>query len=117
MRLLLLFSDRGWAASQPGAVRDLGALLPALAAACTQEARFGSHSQVSTAELPELENEVTNLVKVTPSDLILVNSPESSALSLADEMIFHHESGSFNLNPTIAWLWQFLLRFDQYSTQ
>ena len=83
MRLLLLFSDRAWAASQPGAVQDLGALLPALAAACSQEARYGAHSQVSTAELPELENEVTNLVKVTDFD----SAPELSTLRHTEKCV------------------------------
>ena len=66
MRLLLLYSDMGWGATLPGAVRDLGALLPALAVACCQEPRYGSHRPVSTAALPELEHEVTNLVKAGP---------------------------------------------------
>ena len=64
MRLLLLFSDRGLAAATQGAVQDLGSLLPALAAACTQEPRYGGHRPVSTEELPELGDELANLVKV-----------------------------------------------------
>lgn len=64
MRLLLLFSDRGLSASSEGAVRDLGALLPALAAACAQEPHYGGHRLVSTEELPELGDETANLVKV-----------------------------------------------------
>ena len=64
MRLLLLFSDRGLAAGTGAAVRDLGALLPALAVACAQESHYGGHRLVSTDELPELEDELANLVKV-----------------------------------------------------
>ena len=67
MRLLLLFSDRGLAAATQGAVQDLGSLLPALAAACTQEPRYGGHRPVSTEELPELGDELANLVKVHSS--------------------------------------------------
>lgn len=64
MRLLLLFSDQGLSASTEGEVRDLGALLPALAAACAQEQRYGGHRLISTEELPELGDEAANLVKV-----------------------------------------------------
>ena len=64
-RLLLLFSDRGLSAQTPGEVHDLGALLPALAAAgAGLGARDDADFRRSRDPLPDLETADVDLVKV-----------------------------------------------------
>jgi hypothetical protein len=70
-RLLLLFSDRGLSAQTPGEVRDLGALLPTLAAASAGLGAPGDADfRRSRDPLPDLETADVDLVKVRAAWLL-----------------------------------------------